>query len=223
MLKLFATTAAVALLAFAGPSLAQTAPSTQRPAAGTAMPSGTSSTETKQKADRGDRKFMENAAHGNAKEIALGKMAQQKAQHPQVKQLAETIVKDHTEAGEKLGPIATSMGVDLSKAMAAGQKDDVDDFQKLSGVEFDRKYVEAMVDDHEDDTEEFDEAAKNAKNPELKAWAAEVAPKLHNHLELAKAADKALEQATTSGTGVGGATTGSSAAPSAPASGGTTK
>lgn len=166
MLKLFATTAAVALLALGGPSLAQTAPSTQRPAAGTAMPSGTTGAQAKQEVDRGDRKFMENAAHGNAKEIALGKIAQQKSQHPQVKQLAETIVTDHTEAGEKLKPIAASMGVDLSEAMAEGQKDDVDDFEKLSGVEFDRKYVEAMIDDHEDDTEEFDEAAQNAKNPE---------------------------------------------------------
>src|SRR5690606_15662220 len=127
MLKLFATTAAVALLAFGGPSLAQTAPSTQRPAAGTAMPSGTTGAQAKQGADRGERKFMGNGAHGNAKEIALGKIAQQKSQHPQVKQLAETIVRDHTEAGEKLKPIAASMGVDLSEAMAEGQKDDVDD------------------------------------------------------------------------------------------------
>lgn len=219
MLKLFATTAAVALLTFGGPSLAQTAPSTQRPAAGTAMPSGT---QAKQEVDRGDRKFMLNAAHDNAKEIALGKMAQQKAQHPLVKQLAETIVKDHTEAGEKLEPIAASMGVDLSEAIAEGQKEDADDFQKLSGVEFDRQYVEEMIDDHEDDVEEFEEAAQNAKNPELKAWAAEVAPKLRNHLQLAKAADNALGQATTSGTGMGGAASGSSSAPSAPASGGST-
>jgi putative membrane protein len=222
MLKLFATTAAVALLALGGPALAQTSPSTQRPAAGTAAPSTTSGTEAKKDVDRGDRKFMEHAAHGGAKEIALGKIAQQKAQNPEVKQLAETIVKDHTEAAEKLKPIAQSMGVDLSKETAKGQKDDYDDFEKLSGAKFDKKYVDEMIDDHKDATKEFDDAAKNAKNPELKAWAGEIAPKLHEHLQMAEAAQKAM-QPKTSSSGTPRATTGSSTPPGtgAPATGST--
>lgn len=227
MLKLFATTATVALLALGGPALAQTSPSTQRPAAGTAAPSASPSTHAgttaKKDVDHGDRKFMEHAAEGSTNEVALGKLAQQKAQDPQVKQLAETIAKDHEEANQKLSPIAQSMGVDLSKEIAKGQKKDLDDYQKLSGADFDKKYVDAMVKDHKKDVKEFDDAAKNAKNPELKAWAGEVAPKLHNHLQMAEAAQKAM-QPKTSSTSTPRATTGSSTAPStgAPATG-TTK
>jgi putative membrane protein len=226
MFKLFATTATVALLALGGPALAQTSPSTQRPAPGTAAPSpsGTHANATAKKdVDRGDRKFMEHAAEGSTNEVALGKLAQQKAQDPQVKQLAETIVKDHEEANQKLSPIAQAMGVDLSKEIAKGQKKDLDDYQKLSGADFDKKYVDAMVKDHKKDVKEFDDAAKNAKNPELKSWAGEVAPKLHNHLQMAEAAQKAM-QPKTSSTSTPRATTGSSTGPStgAPATG-TTK
>jgi predicted outer membrane protein len=114
------------------------------------------------------------------------------------------------------------MGVDLSKEIAKGQKKDLDDYQKLSGADFDKKYVDAMVKDHKSATKEFDDAAKNAKNPELKAWAGEVAPKLHNHLQMAEAAQKAM-QPKTSSSGTPRATTGSSTVPGtrAPASGGT--
>jgi putative membrane protein len=132
-------------------------------------------------------------------------------------------VKDHEEANQKLSPIAQAMGVDLSKEIAKGQKKDLDDYQKLSGADFDKKYVDAMVKDHKKDVKEFDDAAKNAKNPELKSWAGEVAPKLHNHLQMAEAAQKAM-QPKTSSTSTPRATTGSSTAPSmgAPATG-TTK
>jgi putative membrane protein len=224
MLKLFATTATVALLALGGPALAQTSPSTQRPAATTSTPSTTSNADqTKKNVDHGDKTFMEHAAKGGAKEIALGKLAEQKAENPEVKKLAETIVKDHTEASQKLEPIAQKMGVDLKDEMAEGKKDDYDDFQKLSGADFDRKYVAEMIDDHKDATKEFDDAAKNAKDPELKAWAGEVAPKLHQHLQMAEAAQKALQPKTTS-SGTPSPTTGSSTAPgtAAPSAGGTT-
>jgi putative membrane protein len=225
MLKLVATTATVALLALGGPALAQTSPSTQTPAAGTSGAPGARADATdKKKVDRGDRKFMENAAHGSAKEIALGKMAQQKSQSEDVKKLAETIVQDHEEASQKLTPIAQSMGVDLSEEIAEGQKDDMDDYEKLSGEDFDRKYVAEMVKDHRRDTKEFDEAAQNAKNPELKAWAGEVAPKLHNHLQMAEAAQKAMQPKTSSTGGADRGATGSSTPPApgrAPASGST--
>jgi putative membrane protein len=226
MLKLFATTAAVALLALGAPAMAQTAPTQNdaRPGAAApnqSAPAGGAGTSTraeatdKKKVNRGDRKFMENAAHGSAKEIALGKIAQQKSQSEDVKKLAETIVKDHEEASQKLMPIAQTLGVDLAEEIAEGQKDDVDDFEKLSGEDFDRKYVAEMVKDHRRDTKEFDEAAQNAKDPQLKAWAGEVAPKLHNHLQMAEAAQKAMQPKTSSTGGADRGTTGSTMPPGA--------
>jgi putative membrane protein len=209
MSKLFATTALAALLALGGPALAQTQKTEQRPAAGAAA---TDKAEKKE-VDRGDRKFMENAAEGGMKEVTLGKMAQQKAQNAEVKQLADMIVKDHEAANEKLMTLAKSMGVDLSEEVAEGKKEDVEDFEKLSGAQFDKKYVEEMLDDHREDVEEFEEAAKNAKDPQLKAFAAEVAPKLRQHLQMAEAARKAMQPQTSSTPGATGGNVGSTRAP----------
>jgi putative membrane protein len=218
MLKFLTTTAAVALLALAGPALAQTSPQTQsRPSAGAPATTGgaTNRSDTgKKEVDRGDRKFIENAASDGMKEVELGKLAQQKAQNPQVKQLADTIVKDHEEANQKLMTVAQSAGVDVSKAQKPdAHKKAVDDYQKLSGADFDKKYVDAMVKDHLKDVKEFKDAAKNAKDPQLKSFAAEVAPKLEQHLQLAEAAQKSMQPQTSRGPSESRGAAGSSTAP----------
>ena len=48
-----------------------------------------------------------------------------------------------------------------------------DKLSKLSGKDFDKEYISDMVDDHEKDVKEFEKASKDAKDPDLKAWAGE--------------------------------------------------
>ena len=44
-----------------------------------------------------------------------------------------------------------------------------------------------MVDDHKEDIREFEEASKDAKDAEVKAWAAGKLPTLNQHLETVQA------------------------------------
>ena len=82
----------------------------------------------------------------NVAEIEAGKMAAKKAQNPRVKEFANMMVKDHTEALAKLRPLpgGASPGVkpDGTHQQAAKR------LAKLSGTEFDREYMDAMVNGH---------------------------------------------------------------------------
>ena len=156
MLKLFATTAAVALLALSAPALSQTATPGKSPSATPAAPAAPAGrSDTKQdradKLARQDEKFVKEAAEGGMAEVQLGKLAQQKAQSPEVKKLAETIVKDHEAANAQLTAIGSGKGVDMPKATAEMKGDHKklhDKLSKANGQEFDREYVKAMVDGH---------------------------------------------------------------------------
>ena len=76
----------------------------------------------------------------------------------------------------------------------------IEELSKLKGEEFDRAYMKEMVDDHEHDVEKFRQEAKEAKDPEVKSFAAKTLPTLEAHLRMAK--DVANEvRATTSGAG----------------------
>ena len=66
-------------------------------------------------------------------------------------------------------------------------KSTLDRLSKLSGAEFDREYMQAMVDDHKEDVSAFENASQKAKDPDVKKFASEHLPTLKTHLEIAEA------------------------------------
>ncbi len=58
---------------------------------------------------------------------------------------------------------------------------------KLSGDEFDRAYVNAMIMAHENDVAAFQNVAQNGTDADVKAFAAGTLPTLEKHLQMTKA------------------------------------
>ena len=66
-------------------------------------------------------------------------------------------------------------------------RNEVEKLGKLQGDAFDREYVKTVgVKDHEKDIKAFEKASKDAKDPELKAWASKTLPTLKEHLAMAR-------------------------------------
>lgn len=206
-------TAAAALLLLATGAFAQgttpSAPSTA-PATGASGATGSGGT-----LDRADRRFIETTAQDGLAEVALGRLAQQRASDAQVKSFGERMVQDHGKANDELSKIAAGKGVAVPTAPSRGQQRDADRLGKLSGAEFDRAFMKHMVDDHKKAVAAFQRASTSAKDGELKAFAARTLPTLQQHLQMAQSTHDGLRGSTGgSGTmGSGGAT-----APGMPAS-----
>ncbi len=136
-----------------------------------------------------DMKFINEAAAGGQMEVALGKLAADKATSDDVKKFGQQMVDDHTKANDELMALAKSKGVDLSKANdRASKKTDKsrEKLSKMSGADFDKAYMDDMVMDHEKDVKEFEDASKNAEDSDLKAFASKTLPTLQEHLKMAK-------------------------------------
>ena len=142
-----------------------------------------------------DRKFVEKAAKGGMEEVELGQIAQQKAQNADVKAFASRMVTDHSKANDELKALASNKGVTLPAPDAdkSGKKH-ADELNKKSADRFDHEYMEMMVKDHKTDVKEFEHAAKNAKDADLRAWAAKTLPTLQDHLKMAEAAEAAVKK-----------------------------
>lgn len=56
----------------------------------------------------------------------------------------------------------------------------------LTGVEFDRTFINVMVDDHKKAVNTFDQASKNLADSELRAFASKALPTLRMHLDRAE-------------------------------------
>jgi len=135
-------------------------------------------------------KFAVKAANGGMAEVALGKLAEQKATNPKIKDFGSMMVKDHTRANDKLKSLAAEKNITLPTALSDEDQKHVDDLSKKNGKDFDKDYLDLMVKDHKDDIDEFENAAKNSSDSAFKNFAATTLPTLYKHLGAAKAIQK---------------------------------
>jgi putative membrane protein len=133
-----------------------------------------------------DKEFVTKAGMGGLAEVQMGNLALQKASNADVKAFAQRMVTDHSKANAELAEFATAKGLALATELDADHKAAADHLSSLSGADFDKAYMQHMVEDHEKDVAEFDKASTSAADTDLKAWAGKTLPTLKEHLEQAK-------------------------------------
>ena len=81
-------------------------------------------------------------------------------------------------------------------ALEDGKKRTIEGLNKRSGHDLDEEYADKIaVDAHEDAIDLFKDAADDAKDADIKVFAAKTLPTLQAHLEKGKALEKAVDHA----------------------------
>jgi putative membrane protein len=94
--------------------------------------------------------FVKRMALAGLAEVQLGHLALKQGAHAEVKAFGEMMVKDHSQANAELATIAKAMQVETPKQLDQKHRALVDRLSKLKGPDFDREYIAAMVQGHED-------------------------------------------------------------------------
>ena len=147
----------------------------------------------------GDREFVEEYLEMNNAEVELGRIAQERATHPDVKAFAQTLVRDHQAASDELRRIATTANPGFDATIGEEAREELtelrEEMAKLTGADFDRRYIDEMIDDHQEAVDDLQDKAQNASHPEVKAWASKTLPTVRQHLERARSLKTTLENA----------------------------
>jgi putative membrane protein len=133
-----------------------------------------------------DKSFLTSAYEDGLAEVKLGEMARRKTGNPDVKSYAARIDTDHTKATVELKTLAESKKVTVATdvtTMAAAKAKLLD---AKVGADFDKGFVSAMVSDHKKAVKAFEKAANEAKDTDVKAFAAKTLPTLKEHLTMAE-------------------------------------
>jgi len=133
--------------------------------------------------------FMQKAIAGNLAEIKVGQLAQQKGATEGVRQFGTVLEEDHSKANQQAMTAASSMGVTPPAAPTPKQQAEYQKLASLSGTEFDKAFVKAMVKDHKKDIAEYKKEAKGTNSPAA-SYAQEILPDLHKHLQLAETLER---------------------------------
>lgn len=143
--------------------------------------------------DQSTSDFMVKVADVGMTEVKLGQLAQDKSTNQRVKDFGAMMVKDHTTAGDELKGLAGQKNVTLPASIGDDHQKKYDDINKKSGKDFDKAYINAMVDGHQSTVSDFEKASKNTKDADVKAWVDKILPTLKMHLDSAKAIQKSLK------------------------------
>lgn len=151
-----------------------------------------------------DQDFVRDVMTLNRTELELSKLAQQKAQNAQVKQFAAMMVKDHTQAGQEFRTAVQQANVNLSQ-METDMERPVEGRERLaelSGAEFDREYIQTMINQHEKAIELVEEKANQNQaagqtaqgQAQIQQWASKTLPVLQKHLQDAQQIEQRLQK-----------------------------
>jgi putative membrane protein len=131
----------------------------------------------------------------NLMEIALGKMAQEKASTDEVRAYADQLVQDHTNVDQMVVAMAQQRGADLQNGAAAArdgphqparEKQLEWKLKSASGLDFDRLFLQETSADHERLIRKLEQDRQDASDDELEALIDKVMPILEQHQQLAQ-------------------------------------
>ena len=140
-----------------------------------------------------DAEFVVKAVDGGMLEVELGKLALKNAADPKVKEYAQMMIDDHTKANNELMTAAKAKNISVPTSMSDKCQKKYSGLSEKKGKDFDKDYMNAMVDGHQEMLDEMKKEADNGKDAELKKWAADKISTVSHHLDVAKTTKDALK------------------------------
>ena len=134
----------------------------------------------------------------NQGEVDYSQIGADKATDANVKQYAQTMVKDHGTMLDAVKSLASRLNVvpasnDKANDLKEETTKDINDLNAKTGKEFDEEFMAEQIDMHQETLDLLTDLDGRTTNADLKAAIAEAKPKVQAHLDQAKAIKDKLD------------------------------
>ncbi len=116
----------------------------------------------------------------NQMEMAMGQMAKDQGYTQRVRQYGEQLINDHEEADKRTQDVANQQNITLAETNQ-GHPANTHKLSSLKGIEFDRAFAKAMLEDHNKDVKKLEDAQKKLTDSPVKDLVDQVLPVLRDH------------------------------------------
>ncbi|AYV45721.1 DUF305 domain-containing protein [Caulobacter flavus] len=132
--------------------------------------------------------FVAKAAASDMFEIEAAKVALKRSTNADVKKFAQAMIDAHTatSAALKAAVAASGATITIPTALPEDLQGDLDDLNKADAKDFDKKYADDQVDAHQAALNLLQRYAQDGDVAAIKTFAAETAPKVQEHLNMAE-------------------------------------
>jgi len=127
-------------------------------------------------------------ANAGMTEVELSKVAQTKATNPRLKSFADMMVTDHTKANDQLKQMAAAKNITLPANLSDASQKKLDNLNKKdAGKDFDKAYMDDMLDGHKNAVDKLTKGTTDLKDADLKNFATQTLPVVQMHQDSIKA------------------------------------
>jgi putative membrane protein len=134
-----------------------------------------------------DRDFVRQATGANLAAIRLGQLAIDRGTSPLVKDIGRELIDSHTVIDDRLRATAREEQDGLSSArMTARQEEAYQRLSRLSGPEFDRAFLAAILDEQQHAVNSFNREASGGRDRAIRALAHDTLPLLNDRVRYVK-------------------------------------
>jgi putative membrane protein len=180
--------------------------------AGAATVTAAGQARTTAAASAQDTTWAKATAQTDLAEIAIGHLAEQRAQHSATKMMAQVTISDHTKNLSQLKQIASQAGMTLPTTPNATQQSQAAQLKSVSSSQFDATYDAIQIKGHELSISQTRAEIAGGSSSAVKSNAQTYLPVAEKHLQMAESDYSALGGSVS---GVNAGTGGMAATPSA--------
>jgi putative membrane protein len=135
-------------------------------------------------ASQADKMFVSRTLQSDMAQVQFGQMTLQKTKNEQVKQLAQKMIVDHSELGDKIKAFAKQLGVEIPTQLSKKDKATMAKLQELSGSEYDQAYIKEMVKDHKKYLSEIQMEGSTGQDEAVKNASSQISQVIAQHLQM---------------------------------------
>ena len=128
-----------------------------------------------------DTTFVTKATVGNTFEIEESKLALQRATDPKLKQFAQKMIDDHTDALNKLAQASGKSDGAAPATLDKPHQAMLTNLSTFNGADFDKIYQADQVASHAETVALLSDYIQNGQNSDLKSWASTTLPVVKDH------------------------------------------
>jgi len=137
-------------------------------------------------ADQDGLAFIKNGLEGGLTEIKASGLAITNSSNPRVLRLAKMMIEDHTAAENQLEKIKADKDIITADPISTEHMEMIHALSEKKGADFDKAYVQVMVNDHEKAVALFAGGIR-VNAPEIEDFATKTLPTIQMHLDSSKA------------------------------------
>jgi putative membrane protein len=139
-----------------------------------------------------DKLFVLGCSQESLMGVEIARQAQQKAQNPQVKQLAQQIVQDHQQSNQQLQDVARSLNLQIPQQLNESHQQMVQIISSVPSDQFDKWFTTMTQAHHASALIAYRAVAQIAQSDQLKQYAQRQLPMLSRHYDQSQQAAVAL-------------------------------